>query len=241
MGLGLPGDAWWRTVPVLARSLRVVTFDNRGSGRSELSGRPALDRGHGRGRRRRARRGGHRARPRVRDVDGRHDRPGTRAAVSGSRRRARARRHLAGRRRRDAARPPRRWPSSRAAPRCPTRRAAGRPCPYVYSERTRRSGGAAHRRGLRAPAVVPFDPDGYGAQLAAAAGARRRRRGSVTSPRRRWSCTAPRTGWCPRRTAARWRRRSRVPSCSLLDDAAHLYTTDEPAADEAVLEFLHAR
>src|SRR3954449_8827360 len=38
MGLGLPGDAWWRTVPVLARSHRVVTFDNRGAGRSE---RPA--------------------------------------------------------------------------------------------------------------------------------------------------------------------------------------------------------
>src|SRR3954447_1965072 len=38
MGLGLPGDAWWRTVPVLAHSFQVVTFDNRGSGRSE---RPA--------------------------------------------------------------------------------------------------------------------------------------------------------------------------------------------------------
>src|SRR4051812_40742140 len=34
MGLGLPGDAWWRTVPVLARTHRVVTFDNRGVGRS---------------------------------------------------------------------------------------------------------------------------------------------------------------------------------------------------------------
>src|SRR3954467_15729086 len=38
MGLGLPGDAWWRTVPVLARSLRGVAFDSRGVGRS---GRPA--------------------------------------------------------------------------------------------------------------------------------------------------------------------------------------------------------
>src|SRR3954451_18296094 len=35
MGLGLPGDAWWRTVPVLARSCQVVTFDNRGAGRSD--------------------------------------------------------------------------------------------------------------------------------------------------------------------------------------------------------------
>jgi pimeloyl-ACP methyl ester carboxylesterase len=34
MGLGLSGGAWWRTVPVLARQLRVITFDNRGVGRS---------------------------------------------------------------------------------------------------------------------------------------------------------------------------------------------------------------
>src|SRR5919198_2474812 len=34
MGLGLSGGAWWRTVPVLARRLRVITFDNRGIGRS---------------------------------------------------------------------------------------------------------------------------------------------------------------------------------------------------------------
>jgi pimeloyl-ACP methyl ester carboxylesterase len=34
MGLGLSGGAWWRTVPVLSRSLRVSTFDNRGVGRS---------------------------------------------------------------------------------------------------------------------------------------------------------------------------------------------------------------
>jgi 3-oxoadipate enol-lactonase len=34
MGLGLSGGAWWRTVPVLARGLEVITFDNRGVGRS---------------------------------------------------------------------------------------------------------------------------------------------------------------------------------------------------------------
>ena len=34
MGLGLSGGAWWRTVPVLARRLEVITFDNRGVGRS---------------------------------------------------------------------------------------------------------------------------------------------------------------------------------------------------------------
>src|ERR687887_2097178 len=34
MGLGLSGGAWWRTVPVLARRLQVITFDHRGVGRS---------------------------------------------------------------------------------------------------------------------------------------------------------------------------------------------------------------
>jgi 3-oxoadipate enol-lactonase len=34
MGLGLSGGAWWRTVPVLAEGLEVITFDNRGVGRS---------------------------------------------------------------------------------------------------------------------------------------------------------------------------------------------------------------
>ena len=35
MGLGLSGGAWWRTVPVLSHGFRVITFDNRGVGRSK--------------------------------------------------------------------------------------------------------------------------------------------------------------------------------------------------------------
>ena len=35
MGLGMASTAWWRTVPVLAKRLRVITFDNRGAGRSD--------------------------------------------------------------------------------------------------------------------------------------------------------------------------------------------------------------
>jgi 3-oxoadipate enol-lactonase len=39
MGLGMTLGGWWRTVPVLARAFRVLTFDNRGIGRSDS---PAL-------------------------------------------------------------------------------------------------------------------------------------------------------------------------------------------------------
>jgi 3-oxoadipate enol-lactonase len=35
MGLGMNATGWWRTVPVLAESRRVVSFDNRGVGRSD--------------------------------------------------------------------------------------------------------------------------------------------------------------------------------------------------------------
>ena len=34
-GLGLSGGAWWRTVDALAPAMRVITFDHRGIGRSE--------------------------------------------------------------------------------------------------------------------------------------------------------------------------------------------------------------
>jgi 3-oxoadipate enol-lactonase len=40
MGLGLTLTAWWRTVPVLAESFRVLAFDNRGIGRSGPSALP---------------------------------------------------------------------------------------------------------------------------------------------------------------------------------------------------------
>src|SRR5438067_44030 len=35
MGLGMASTVWWRTIPVLAKGLRVVSFDNRGVGRSD--------------------------------------------------------------------------------------------------------------------------------------------------------------------------------------------------------------
>jgi 3-oxoadipate enol-lactonase len=35
MGLGMASTGWWRTIPVLAEGLRVISFDNRGAGRSD--------------------------------------------------------------------------------------------------------------------------------------------------------------------------------------------------------------
>jgi 3-oxoadipate enol-lactonase len=40
MGLGMTLTAWWRTVPVLSESFRVLAFDNRGIGRSASSALP---------------------------------------------------------------------------------------------------------------------------------------------------------------------------------------------------------
>jgi len=39
-GLALPGASWWRTVPVLSRRFRVLTYDHAGVGRSASSRAP---------------------------------------------------------------------------------------------------------------------------------------------------------------------------------------------------------
>ena len=213
MGLGLPGDAWWRTVPVLARSLRVVTFDNRGCGRSERPAGPLTLAGM------------------AADAVSVLDAAGiARAHVYGISMGGMIAQELALRypERVDslvlgatsaggvAATPPDRETLAFLGRRATVPDEEGRwaSVPYVYSERTRRTGGAAHRRGLRAPAGVPV----RSRRLRRAARGRdrrtTRRRGSGTSPRRRSSCTAPRTGWSRRRTAARSPRRSRARACS---------------------------
>lgn len=40
MGLGMNATGWWRTVPVLSEALRVIAFDNRGVGRSDVTPGP---------------------------------------------------------------------------------------------------------------------------------------------------------------------------------------------------------
>ena len=107
MGLGLSGGAWWRTVDTLSRDFRVITFDNRGVGRSRgltpayttealaddaVAVLDALEIARGQ---------------RLRALARRHGRPADRAAPSPARPLARARRD-------DARRPPRQdWPTRR--------------------------------------------------------------------------------------------------------------------------------
>ena len=40
MGLGMNATGWWRTIPVLAEGLEVIAFDNRGAGRSDVPDGP---------------------------------------------------------------------------------------------------------------------------------------------------------------------------------------------------------
>jgi pimeloyl-ACP methyl ester carboxylesterase len=236
MGLGLPGDAWWRTIPVLARSLRVVTFDNRGCGRSErptgpltLPGMAAdaisvldaqgIARAHVYG----ISMGGMIAQEVALRYPDRVDALVLGATSAGG----------------NAATPPDRETLAFLARRATIPDEEGRwaSVPYVYSERTRASGGErigedfARRRSYR------FDPVGYAAQLAAAAAHDAAGRlGDIAAPTLvvhgvEDRMVPPANG---RALAAR------IAGARLLelDDAAHLYTTDEPAADEAVREFL---
>jgi 3-oxoadipate enol-lactonase len=236
MGLGLPGDAWWRTVPVLARSLQVVTFDNRGSGRSErpagrltLAGMAAdavsvldaagIARAHVYG----ISMGGMIAQELALRYPDRVNSLVLGATSAGG----------------VAATPPDRETLAFLARRATVPDEEGRwaSVPYVYSERTRRSGGGRIGEDFARRRAYRFDPVGYGAQLAAAAGHDAARRlGDIAAPTlvlhgAEDRMVPPANG---RALAAR------IAGSRLLelDDAAHLYTTDEPAADVAVLEFL---
>jgi len=236
MGLGLPGDAWWRTVPVLARACRVITFDNRGAGRAEpvagplkIAGMAAdavavldaagVERAHVYG----MSMGGMIAQELALGFTERVGSLVLGATSAGG----------------ALATPPDPATLAFLARRATMPDEEGRwaSVPYVYSERTRGSGGArigedfARRRGHA------FQPAGYRAQLAAAVGHDAAARlGAIAVPTlvvhgAEDRMVPPANG---RALAAT------IPGARLLEveDAAHLYTTDEPAADEAVLEFL---
>ena len=236
MGLGLPGDAWWRTIPVLAGSFEVISFDNRGSGRSDQPAGPlsiadmaadavavldaaGIARAHVYG----MSMGGMIAQ----ELALRHpERIGAlvlAASTAGGR----------------AATPPDAQTLAFLGRRASMPDDEGRwaSVPYVYSDRTCIDGGDrisadfAHRRSYS------FHADGYRAQLAAClshdTGARL---GAIAMPvlvvhGKEDRMVPPANG---RALAAA------IPGAELLllEHAAHLYTTDDPGADVAVRDFL---
>jgi 3-oxoadipate enol-lactonase len=238
MGLGLPAAAWWRTIPVLARSLHVIAFDNRDSGGSDRPPGPysiadlaadavavldaaGVEQAHVYG----ISMGGMIAQ----ELALRH--PGrVRSLVLGA--------TSAGGR---AATPP---DGATIAflgrrPAMPDEEARWASVPYLYSARTRRHGGSRISEDLERRRSFPFHVDGYGRQLAAAAahdaGARL---DEITAPTlvlhgAEDRMVPPDNG---RALAAA------IPGAELrvLDDAAHMYTTDVPSADEEVARFLAA-
>jgi 3-oxoadipate enol-lactonase len=238
MGLGLPGAAWWRTVRVLARSLRVIAFDNRGSGGSDRPPGPysiadmaadavavldaaGAERAHVYG----ISMGGMIAQ----EIALRHA-ARVRSLVLGA--------TAAGGRTatlpdRDA------LAFLRRRPAMPAEEARWASVPYLYSARTRRDGGNRISEDLARRASFPFHVDGYGHQLAAAAA----------------HDAGSRLGGIAMRTLVVHGAEDRmvppdngralaaaIPGAELrvFDDAAHVYTTDEPAADEYVMRFLVA-
>jgi 3-oxoadipate enol-lactonase len=236
MGLGLPAAAWWRTLPILARALRVIAFDNRGSGRSD---RPAgrysiadmaadavavldaarVEHAHVYG----ISMGGMIAQ----ELALRHpDR--VRALVLGATSSGGS-----------AATPPDADTIGflQRRPAMPAEEGRWASVPYTYSARTLREGGQRIAEDLARRRSFPFHVDGYRAQLAAAvahdAGPRL---AGIAAPTLvvhgiEDRMVPPDNG----RALA-----TAIPGAELrlLEDAAHLYITDEPSADDYVLQFL---
>ena len=238
MGLGLPGDAWWRTVPVLARSCRVVTFDNRGSGRSDPPDGPLTIAGM------------------AADAVAVLDAAGIACAhVYGISMGGMIAQELAlGFPERVAslvlgatsaggalATPPDAETLAFLVRRASLPDDEGRwaSVPYVYSERTRHLGGVRIGEDFARRRSWVFHAGGYRAQLVAATGHDTAARvAAITAPTLVLHGTEdrmvpPANG---RALAAA------IPGARLLElaDAAHLYTTDEPTSDEAVLEFVRS-
>jgi pimeloyl-ACP methyl ester carboxylesterase len=241
MGLGMTAAGWWRTVPVLAERLQVLTFDNRGVGRSDRPAGPytlaqmaddaiavldavGADRAHVYGismggmiAQHIALRYPHRVRALVlgaTTAGGTLAVPPGEATIDFLRRR----------------------------PSMPAEEGVWSSIPYNYSPRTREHHGDRIGEDVVHRLQFPLDAAGYAAQLAAAT------QHDVAAEVGRVSAPTlvvhgaddvivpPENG----RLLA-----GAIPGAhlGLLEDAAHLYTTDAPEADREVLRFLveHAR
>ena len=237
MGLGMNATGWWRSVPVLAAAgLRVLTFDNRGVGRSSRPAGPyttcamaddaaavldaaAVEHAHIYG----ISLGGmiaqeialrHPARV-ERLVLGATTPGGDRATPADEATRAFFRRRGL----------------------MPAEEAVWASVPYNYAARTRAEHGDRIAQDIRQRLRFPIEPEPYAAQLAAAlahdAGDRLGRIAARTLVVHGDEdvMVPPASG----RLLV-----SLIPGAQLLElsGAAHLYPTDEPAADERVADFL---
>jgi 3-oxoadipate enol-lactonase len=239
MGLGMNATGWWRTVPVLSESLRVLAFDNRGVGRSSRPPGPysvaqmaddavavldaaEVERAHVYG----ISLGGMIAQ----EIALRHPSrvgalvlgattPGGDAAVSADDE------TLAFFRRRGE---------------MPAEEAVWASVPYNYGPRTRSEKAHLIGEDILQRLRFPIEPEPYNAQLAAALGHDAHARlGDIAAP------TLVVHGEADRMVAPANARllADAIPDAELLllPDAGHLYPTDAPAADRAVARFLGER
>jgi pimeloyl-ACP methyl ester carboxylesterase len=236
-GLGLGGGAWWRTVPVLARRFRVLTYDHRGVGRSQSRAQTyttaemaddaasvldeaGVESAHVYG----FSLGGMVAQQlalrhpeRVRSLVLAATQPGGTHAVA----------------------PDREVQAFfRRRPDLPTEEAAWAAVVYNYSARCRRELGARIAEDIAAKLAQPFAPSAYRAQLRAAAGHDCfRRLGALAAPTLVVHGTEDRM--IPVRNAELIA--GAVPGARLQTvEAGHLFTTEEPGVDETVAAFFAA-
>jgi pimeloyl-ACP methyl ester carboxylesterase len=236
-GLGLSGGAWWRTVDALAPAMRVITFDHRGIGRSRswtyaytteamaddavsILDDLAIDRVHLYG----FSLGGmvaqqialrHPARVRSLVLGATH---------SGSRR--------------AAAPDPEVVAFIRRRGRMPSREAAWASVPYNYGPRCRAEHVDRIADDIERRLRNPFNERAYRAQLLAASlhncfGRLER----IAAPT--LVVHGARDRMIPVANARMTAERVPGARLTILDDAGHLYPTEEPGVDEAIGEFFH--
>ena len=234
MGLGMNATGWWRTIPVLAERLTVVAFDNRGAGRSAVPDGPystelladdamavldaaGIDRAHVYG----ISLGGMVAQQIALRHPDRVDRLVLGATTAGGEDHVAADEDVL------------RLVGARGT--LTAEQAVWGSVPINYAQRTRANDGQRIAEDVAQRLRFPITGPGYGAQLAAAMN-------HATDPAAIAVPTLVVHGeedvLIPPENGRRLAERIPGAKLSLWPETAHLYPTDEPAADLAILDFL---